>query len=179
MQLQPTKLSGLYLIELKPHLDERGFFARSFCRKVFAEHGISFAIQQSNISQNRKKGTLRGMHYQIAPAAEAKLVRCTRGAIFDVAVDIRPDSPTFGQWFGTELTADNHRSLFIPEGFAHGFQTLVDETEVFYEMGVDYQAPYQRGLCWADPDVRIEWPLADPIVNERDRQHPRLRELKA
>lgn len=168
MRMEATKLADLFVLAIEERHDERGFFARSFCQKVFAERGLSLNIRQSNISYNAKKATLRGLHFQVAPHEEPKLVRCTRGRIFDVAVDIRPQSLTRGQWFGVELSADNRRALFIPPGFAHGFQTLVDDSEVFYEMGEFFQAEMQRGIHWADPDLKISWPLGSPIVSAKD-----------
>lgn len=169
MILQETKLIGAYLIETEPLTDDRGFFARTFCEQEFAAKGLKTHFVQCNISFNHKKGTLRGMHYQIAPYPEAKLVRCTKGAIYDVIIDIRPDSPTFKQWIAADLTADNRRQLYIPEGFAHGFQTLEDNSEVFYQMAEFYHPESARGIRWNDPAFGIKWPPADHrIISPRD-----------
>ena len=174
MIFQKTRLLGAYVIEPERLDDERGFFARTYCDREFADHGITFTCVQSNISYNRQKGTLRGMHYQLKPHAEAKLVRCTMGAIYDVIVDLRPGSPTYAQWIAAELTADNRKMLFVPEGFAHGFQSLVDNTETSYLMSAAYVAGSSAGILWSDPKLGIEWPLAHPIMSERDRALPRL-----
>jgi dTDP-4-dehydrorhamnose 3,5-epimerase len=167
-----TSLRGAFIIDLERMEDERGFFARSFCQKEFLAHGLKTEIAQSNVSFNRKKGTLRGMHFQRPPRAEAKLVRCTQGSIYDVVIDLRPDSATFCKWIGIELRADNRTALYIPEGFAHGFQTLRDNTELFYQMFTSYAPEWQRGVRWDDPAFDIKWPLPDPIMSERDRSYP-------
>jgi dTDP-4-dehydrorhamnose 3,5-epimerase len=167
-----TPLAGAYTIDLDRIEDDRGFFARSFCAREFAALGLDEAVVQCNVSFNHRVGTLRGMHYQAEPYGEAKLVRCTMGRILDVIVDIRLDSPTRGRWFSTELSAENHRMLFIPRGFAHGFQTLVDNSEVFYQMSALYEPSAARGLRWDDPVLAIDWPIAGPIVSERDRAYP-------
>jgi dTDP-4-dehydrorhamnose 3,5-epimerase len=167
-----TPLRGAYLIDLEPHPDERGFFARTFCAREFEEHGLSPVVVQANMSFNRRKGTLRGMHYQLPPAAEAKLVRCTRGAIHDVIVDLRPDSPTHLQGFGVELSADNRTALYVPEVFAHGFQTLEDETEVAYQVSEFYAPGQERGIRHDDPALAIEWPLPVSVISEKDRSWP-------
>jgi dTDP-4-dehydrorhamnose 3,5-epimerase len=160
MKFTETPLQGAYIIELDTIEDERGFFARSWCRKEFTDHGLNSDLVQCNISFNRKKGTLRGMHYQARPHAEAKLVRCTSGAIHDVIIDLRHDSPTFKQWCPAELTAQNRRMLFIPEDFAHGFQTLEDNTEVMYQMSEYYHPDHARGIRWNDPLFsRVRIPL--------------------
>ena len=166
-------MPGAYLIEPERREDERGFFARAWCRDEFEAHGLNANLVQCNISFNTKKGTLRGMHYQAAPHAEAKLVRCTMGAIYDVIIDLRPASPTFKRWFAAELTAENRRMLYIPEGFAHGLQTLQDNSEVFYQMSAYYAPEYSRGVRWNDPAFGIEWPAADPayIITEKDRSY--------
>jgi dTDP-4-dehydrorhamnose 3,5-epimerase len=166
-----TKLKGAFIIELEKLEDERGFFARTFCQEQFKAHGLNPRVVQCNISFNKKRGTLRGMHYQVEPYAEAKLVRCTRGAIYDVIIDLRPDSPTFKEWVAVELTADNHRMFYIPEGFAHGFQTLEDNTEVFYQMSEFYHPECARGVRWDDPLFGIEWPIANVIVSAKDRSY--------
>ncbi len=174
MIFQKTRLQDAYLIEPQRLDDDRGFFSRVYCEREFAEHGITFKCVQSNISFNRRKGTLRGMHYQLEPHAEAKLVRCTLGAIYDVMVDLRPGSATYAQWIATELTADNRKMLFVPAGFAHGFQSLVDNTEITYLMSAEYVGSSSAGIVWSDPTLGIEWPLADPIVSARDRALPCL-----
>jgi dTDP-4-dehydrorhamnose 3,5-epimerase len=168
----PTRLSEACIIEPQRLADDRGFFARTFCQEEFAAHGLKAHFVQCNISFNTRKGTLRGMHYQDKPHEEAKLVRCTRGAIFDVIVDIRQDSPTCRQWVGVELTADNRRMLYVPEGFAHGFQTLEDDTEVFYQMAETYRPESARGIRWNDPALAIGWPLSATIVSARDAGYP-------
>jgi len=167
-----TKLKGAYIIEIETAEDERGFFARSFCQKEFEEHGLNFRIVQCSLSYNKKKGTLRGMHYQVAPYEEAKLVSCIRGAIYDVIIDLRADSPTYYQWFAVELTADNYKMVYIPAGFAHGFQTLDDNTTVFYQMSEFYHPECARGVRWDDPAFGIEWPIKNYIISAKDRKFP-------
>jgi len=166
-----TKLKGAYIIEPEPIEDERGFFARTFCEEEFKTHGLNPRIVQCNISFNKKKGTIRGMHYQVAPYEEAKLIRCTRGAIYDVIIDLRPDSTTFKQWIAVELTAENHRMLYVPEGFAHGFQTLEDNTEVFYQMSEFYHSESAKGLRWDDPIFGIEWVIKPLFILSRDESY--------
>ena len=167
-------LRGAFIVDMEPRKDERGFFARSFCREEFHRQGLKTGVAQCNVSVNRRKGTLRGMHYQIPPKAEAKLVRCTRGAVHDVIVDLRESSPTWGRWVSMELSEGNSRMLYVPEGFAHGFQTLVDGTEVFYQMFEAYSPEHARGARWDDPALGIGWPLPDPIVSAGDRAFPLL-----
>jgi dTDP-4-dehydrorhamnose 3,5-epimerase len=167
-----TPLAGVFVIELDLIRDERGYFARTFDAVEFAEAGLDPTVAECNTSFNARRGTVRGMHYQAAPDGEAKLVRCTRGAIFDVAVDLRPDSKTYCQWFGTELSAGNARMLYVPVGLAHGFQTLADESDVAYQMAHEYVPEQARGARFDDPAFGIEWPLPDPIVSERDRSFP-------
>jgi dTDP-4-dehydrorhamnose 3,5-epimerase len=167
-----TPLAGAFVVEIEPLEDERGLFARSFCQQEFRKHGLDPAVAQCNVSVNLRRGTLRGLHYQAAPHEEAKLVRCTRGAIWDVIVDLREDSPARLKWFAAELSADNHRALYVPRGFAHGFQTLTDSAEVFYQMSEFYRPEGARGIRWDDPAIGIRWPLPDPIVSERDRKLP-------
>ena len=169
MKFFETPLAGVYLIELEAMEDERGFFARSFCRGEFVRHGLNPDVAQCNVSYNRHKATLRGLHYQAEPHEEAKLVRCTAGAIFDVIVDIRRKSQSHMRWFSVELSARNHRMLYVPEGFAHGFQTLIDDTEVFYQMTESYHPASSTGIRWDDPAFGIEWPLPQPILSERDK----------
>lgn len=171
MIFQATRLEGVFIIELERLTDERGFFARMWCTEEFEAHGLNSRLVQCNISYNKKAGTLRGMHYQVAPYAEAKLVRCTIGAIYDVALDLRPESPTFKQWVGVELTADNRRSLYIPEGLAHGFQTLLNDSEVFYQMSEFYYPDYAQGVRWDDPAFSIEWPIETKVVSSKDRSY--------
>jgi dTDP-4-dehydrorhamnose 3,5-epimerase len=171
MDFIATKLTGAYLIELKRFEDERGFFARSWCEKEFRDRGLNPNLVQCNISFNKKKGTIRGMHLQIPPFAEAKLVRCTRGAIYDLIVDLRPDSKTFKQWIGVELTAENRKALYVPEGFAHGFQTLEDDTEVFYQMSQFYAPECARGFRWNDPQFNIQWREEVRVISDRDREY--------
>jgi dTDP-4-dehydrorhamnose 3,5-epimerase len=173
MTFRELALSGAFLIELDRIEDERGFFARTFCRDEFAEHGLATEIVQANTAFNRRKGTLRGMHFQAAPHEEAKLVRCTRGAVYDVIVDLRRDSPTFTRWVSVELTVENDTMLYAPEGFAHGYQTLEDETETSYLMSQRYEPSAGRGVRWDDPAFGIEWPdEGDRTINERDRTWP-------
>ncbi|SRR5581483_1032588 len=167
-----TPLSGAFLIDLERFEDERGFFARSWCQKEFEAHGLDPRLAQCNISYNRHKGTLRGMHFQMAPWAEAKLIRCTRGALYDVIIDIRPDSPTFKQHFAAVLDAGNRRMLYAPAGFAHGFLTLEDDTEVFYQMSQFYAPDHGGGFRWNDPAFGISWPEPVCVISERDRTYP-------
>jgi dTDP-4-dehydrorhamnose 3,5-epimerase len=167
-----TKLKGLYLIDLDSREDERGFFARTWCEDEFKKHGLNPRLSQCNISFNKKCGTLRGMHYQIEPFAEEKLVRCTMGAIYDVMIDLRITSDTFRQWFMAELSAENRRAVYIPAGFAHGFQTLVDNTEVFYQMSEFYHPECARGVRWDDPAFAIKWiGIHPPIISESDKSY--------
>ena len=173
MIFSETKLPGAFIIEVQRLEDERGFFGRSFCRREFEEHGLNPFVAQCNISFNRDAGTLRGMHYQAAPHAEEKLVRCTRGALYDVIIDLRPESPTFKRWISLELTEDNGRMIYIPKGFAHGFQTLVDKTEIFYQMSTFYHPDSSRGVRWNDPAFGIQWPETDRVIlSDRDRVWP-------
>jgi dTDP-4-dehydrorhamnose 3,5-epimerase len=179
MLFRELDIAGVYLIEPYRIEDERGFFARSWCAEEFAKRGLNASLAQCNISYNRKRGTLRGLHYQSEPFAEAKLIRCTQGAIFDVVVDLRPGSLTFGRWVSVELSAENHRMLYAPEGFAHGLQTLSHHAEVFYQMSQPYRPELARGVRYDDPQLAIEWPLKNPILSERDRALPRLTEAGA
>jgi|SRR5579871_2998913 len=173
MRFTETPLAGAYVVDVEPHPDERGVFARTFCADDFAGRGLDPRVVQASISFNRRAGTLRGLHYQAAPHGEAKLIRCTAGAIFDVVVDLRPDSPTYTRHFAVALTATDRRALYVPVGFAHGFQTLVDETEVLYQMSTPYAPASARGVRWNDPAFAIAWPPAsDRIMSERDRTYP-------
>ncbi len=167
-----TGLTGAFWIDLEPHRDERGFFARSWCQQEFEERGLIARMVQSNISFNKNRGTLRGLHFQIAPYEEARLVRCTRGAIYDVFLDLRPGSATLRRWLSVELTAENYRALFLPKGFAHGFQTLTDDTEVLYLMSEFYHPEAARGVRWNDPAFHIQWPLEVRILSEQDASYP-------
>ena len=175
MIFNETKLSGAFIVEPDVFEDERGFFASSWTRSEFAGRGLDH-IEECNISFNKRLGTLRGMHYQVAPYGQAKLVRCTAGAIYDVIIDLRPASNTFKQWVGVNLTARNHLALYIPVDFAHGFQTLEDETEVFYQMSAPYVAERARGVRWNDPAFDIDWPAAERIIIARDQTYPDFNE---
>ena len=172
MIFQETRLKGACIIELERIEDERGFFARSWCRKELSEHNINALIVQCDISYNSEKGTLRGMHYQTAPYEEAKVVSCIRGSIYDVIIDLRRDSATYCQWIAVELSSDNYRMLYIPEGFAHGFQTLRDDTVVYYQMSEFYHPESARGVRWNDLAFKIKWPISNSIVSIRDSQFP-------
>jgi len=166
-----TKLPGAFVIDLERFEDERGFFALSWSEKAFNEHGLDPRLVECNVSFNRRRGTLRGMHYQAAPHGQTKLVRCTAGAIHDVIIDLRPDSPTFKQWISVELSAENRSMLYVPIDFAHGFQTLTDQAEVLYQMSSVYKSEAARGVRWDDAAFGIAWPIAEPIINERDRNY--------
>jgi len=172
MRFLESKLAGAFLVEPDRNEDERGFFARTWSQREFQERGINADLVECNISFNRKKGTLRGLHYQVAPNAQARLVRCTMAAIFDVIVDLRQHSPTFRQWISVQLSADNRAMLFIPEGVAHGFQTLADDTEVSYQMSRYFAPESSRGVRWDDPAFGIIWPEDTRVINARDRQNP-------
>lgn len=172
MRFDETGLSGAWLIEPDLISDERGFFARTYCRNEFTDKGLNPNLVQCNISFNKLRGTLRGMHFQKAPHAEAKLVRCTQGSIYDVIVDLRRDSRTYAKWFGVELTAGNRKALYVPEGFAHGFLTLRDDTEVLYQMSEFFHAECADGVRWNDPIFSISWPAAVKVISERDRVYP-------
>jgi dTDP-4-dehydrorhamnose 3,5-epimerase len=167
-----TKLNGAYLIDIKRIEDERGFFGRSFCQNEFNEYGLRINVAQANVSFNKHKATLRGMHMQLAPHGETKLVRCTRGAIWDVIIDLRTDSPTYLQWIGVELTASSYRMLYVPEDFAHGFITLEDNTDVTYQVSQFYTPASERGFRWNDPSFNIDWIIEPKIISEKDRSHP-------
>jgi dTDP-4-dehydrorhamnose 3,5-epimerase len=169
---KPTDLPGAYVIEPDRRADLRGYFARTYCEKEYADHGLETHISQSSVSFNLRKGTLRGMHYQAAPFEEVKVVRCNRGSIYDVIIDLRPDSPAYKKWFAVQLDEENGRILYIPEGFAHGFQTLADNTEVFYQMSQVFSAEHARGVRWNDPAFSIDWPDANRIILDRDRNYP-------
>jgi len=169
MIFNETKLKNAFIIEIEQLDDERGFFARAWDNKKFEEHGLNSKLVQSNISFTKKKGTIRGMHYQVPPYAEAKLIRCTRGKIYDAIIDLRTKSETFTKWMSVELSGINHRMIYVPEGFAHGFQTLEDNTEVFYQVTKEYNPNYEGGLRWDDPVFGIKWPLGKEIISKKDR----------
>jgi dTDP-4-dehydrorhamnose 3,5-epimerase len=178
MIFRETDLDGVVVIDLEKIEDERGYFARTWCWKEFFDAGLETTFVQCSVSHNRLRGTLRGMHFQVAPSAEGKLIRCTRGRVFDVAVDVRPGSPTRGNWVSVELSADTGRMIYISEGFAHGFQTLEDGSELFYQMTAAYDAKAARGLRWDDPALAIAWPIPEPtVLSARDRTLPRLAEV--
>jgi dTDP-4-dehydrorhamnose 3,5-epimerase len=177
MTFRETDLAGVWTLEVEPRADERGFLARTWCRRELEAHGLNAALAQCSVSFTRRRGTVRGMHWQAAPYGEAKLVRCTRGAIYDVALDARRGSPTFGRWVAAELTADNRRMLYVPEGVAHGFQALTDDAEVFYQISEFHHPESERGIRWDDPGAAIAWPLADVTVSPRDAALPRLADL--
>lgn len=163
-----TKLGGAFVVDIEPRADERGFFARSFCREEFVSAGLSPTIEQMNVSRTRRAGTVRGMHYQVAPALESKLIRCTAGGIVDIIVDMRGDSPTYLQHFAIELTADNHRAIYVPPMFAHGHQTLVDDSEITYAVNEAYTAGAERGLRHDDPALALPWPLPLSVISDKD-----------
>ncbi|PIG93774.1 dTDP-4-dehydrorhamnose 3,5-epimerase [Gloeocapsopsis sp. IPPAS B-1203] len=168
MKFIKTKLKDAFIIDIEQRQDHRGFFARTFCAREFAAHGLKPVVAQGNLSFNYKKGTVRGMHYQIAPAREVKLIRCTQGAIYDVIIDMRPDSPTFLEHIGVELTAENRRALYVPAMCAHGYQTLVDNTEVVYQVSGFYAPNHERGLRYDDPTFSIAWPLPVSEISQKD-----------
>ena len=163
---------GAFIIEVEKREDDRGFFARAWCKKEFEEHGLAATMVQSNIAFSRRKGTLRGLHYQGAPYGEVKVVRCTKGSLYDVMVDLRPGSSTYRQWVGVELTSGNHKMMYIPEGFAHGYQTLEDNTEVMYQVSQFYFPDFERGIRYDDPGIGIDWPLIDKIISDKDKGWP-------
>ena len=177
MKYHQTPLAGAFVIETERIQDDRGYFARTFDQLEFEERGLNPRVTQCSVSQNGRRGTLRGLHFQKEPAEEAKLVRCSRGAIFDVVVDLRTDSSTFGRWFAETLSALNGWMLYVPEGCAHGFQSLSDDVEVAYQMSIAYRPELSVGIRWNDPRLGIAWPLSDPILSDRDRALPLLEEL--
>jgi len=172
MLFSEVRLPGVFEIQVEPHVDERGFFARTWCQQEFEARGLSPKLVQSSISMNTRKGTLRGLHFQANPFEEAKLVRCTRGAVYDVVVDLRPASPRFCDWFAAVLTAASHKALYIPEGCAHGFMTLEDDSEVLYQISEFYHPESARGVRWNDPTFGIRWPEKVEVISERDRTYP-------
>src|SRR5579859_4594766 len=169
MHFTETKLAGTFIIDIEPRADNRGFFARSFCQREFEAHGLKTAIPQINVAFSHTKGTIRALHFQFPPMAETKVVRCTRGAIVDVIVDLRPESPTYLQHITVELTADNHRALYVPERFAHGYQVLRDKTETSYQVGEFYTPGSEGGLIYSDPRLRLSWPLPVSVVSDKDK----------
>ena len=171
MLITETKLKGAFVIELEPFNDERGFFARAWSDREFERFGLNARFVETNISFNMKKGTLRGMHYQLPPYEQVKLVRCTQGSIYDVIIDLRPDSPTFKQWFPLEMSAENHLMLYVPGNFAHGYLTLKDDTEVLYQTSSYYAPEHGRGVRWNDPAFNISWPANEFIMIDRDREY--------
>lgn len=178
MKFLRTKLDGLWVIDLELREDERGFLARTYCDAEFSAHGLNTRWPQCNLTLTKQRGMIRGMHFQADPKPEIKLIRCAAGAILDVLVDVRRKSPTFGKWEAFELTAQNHRMLYVPGGFAHGFQCLADNCEVYYQMSESYHPDLARGLRFNDPQVGIQWPIADPTLSDRDRNLPLLADLK-
>jgi dTDP-4-dehydrorhamnose 3,5-epimerase len=172
MTFVETKLGGVFEVDLELNSDERGFFARSWCEREFANQGLESKLVQCNISLNRRKNTLRGIHYQAAPFAETKLVRCTAGAVYDVVLDLRRESPSFKQWFGVALSAENRKAIYIPEGCGHGFLTLTDDAEIMYQMSEFYHPEAARGFRWNDPSFQIQWPGNVEVISERDRTYP-------
>lgn len=178
MKFLKTEIMGLFIVELETHNDERGFFARTFCPQEFKSRGLNPQLDQCSLSYNKHAGTLRGIHYQIEPFEEAKLVRCSRGKIFDVCVDLRSDSPTFLHHVTCELDSEMHRALYIPEGCGHGFQTLVDQTEVFYQISSEYAPQASRGLRYDDPGLAIDWPFKPSVISEKDLSYPLIETLE-
>ena len=174
MIFHETKLAGAFIVELDRRTDLRGFFARSFCSAEFREHGIDFTPAQANISHSTLKGTLRGMHYQGAPVSETKFIRCIRGAVWDVIIDMRPESTTYRQHLGVELSADNGRAIYVPDNFAHGNQALTDDAELFYLMGGPYTPGHERAVRFDDPAIGIEWPLPVTVIDQKDSNWPLL-----
>lgn len=172
MHFTETEIKDVWVIDPSPHEDKRGRFMRAWCMREFSEHGIEFTPVQANMGLSVSKGTTRGMHYQVAPALEAKLIRCTRGAMFDVALDLRTESPTFGKWYGTILSADNGRMLYVPENCAHGYQTLEENTEMHYLTSAFYTPSAALGVRFDDPTFKIEWPLVATVVSEQDLSWP-------
>ena len=172
MKFTETPLKGAFIVELEKRGDDRGFFARAFDIEEFKAHGLNPTVLQMNMSGSTHKGTLRGLHYQADPMGETKFVRCIRGAVFDVIVDMRPDSPTFKKWYGAELTPDNRKGMYIPVGFAHGHQTLVPNSEIMYAVSQVYSPEHERGLRFDDPAIRILWPLAPTVMSDKDKKWP-------
>jgi len=177
LKFEKTPLSGSYVIDVEPISDERGFFSRVWCQREFTEHGLETGFVQTNLAGTRKKATIRGFHYQMGDDAEVKLVRCIKGSIFDVAIDLRKDSPSYGKWYGVELSADNHRMFYIPKGCAHGYQTLTEDSETLYQVSAFYAPGSERGIRWDDEYFSVDWPIKENInLSEKDRQWPDYKE---
>lgn len=174
MRFDETLIKGAYIIDIEPIVDERGFFSRTFCQDEFESRSLCSTFVQCNISYNYKKGTVRGMHYQSAPHEEVKVVSCTQGSMYDVIIDLRPDSASYLKWFSVELTTANKKMFYIPAGCAHGFQTLEDDTQVFYQMGNRFEPSAAKGICWNDPMFNIHWPLDCELISEKDRSYERF-----
>lgn len=174
MHFTEIDIAGAMVVDPNPHADERGRFMRAWCLREFADHGLNFVPLQANMAFSVRKGTVRGMHFQLAPAVEAKLVRCTKGAMFDVALDLRPESRSFGKWYGVRLSADNGRMLYVPERCAHGYQTLEDSTEMYYMTSAFYTPSAVCGVRFDDPVFEIEWPLVPTVISEQDRKWPQF-----
>lgn len=172
MKFIETGLQGAVIVEIEKLQDQRGFFARTWCKREFEKYGLDATLVQANVSYNLRKGTLRGMHYQVEPYGETKLVRCTQGAICDVIIDLRPESPTYRKWVGVELTAENYRMLFVPQMFAHGFQTLVDDSVVTYQVGQFYTSGSERGIRYNDPAFGLRWPVEVSVISDKDKSWP-------
>ena len=172
MKFIETGLQGAVIVEIEKLQDQRGFFARTWCKREFEKYGLDASLVQANVSYNHRKGTLRGMHYQAEPYGETKLVRCTQGAICDVIIDLRPESPTYRKWVGVELTAENYRMLFVPKMFAHGFQTLVDDSVVTYQVGQFYTSGSERGIRYNDPAFGLRWPVEASVISDKDKSWP-------
>lgn len=177
MKFQETQLAGVWSIETEPHVDERGFFVRTYCEREFSERGLNTSWLQNNLTLTKKRGAIRGMHYQAEPDPEVKLIRCVTGAVFDVVVDIRKDSETYGRWQSFELSEENAMELYVPGGFAHGFQCLTDDCRLFYQMSSVYDSGLARGVRWDDPELSISWPLEESFLSSRDRELPSFSSL--
>jgi dTDP-4-dehydrorhamnose 3,5-epimerase len=178
VRILPAVLEGVHFIEATPFVDDRGYFVRSCCNRALKQAGLNAAWAQENLSYTARRGTIRGMHYQMPPAPEIKLVRCVTGAIYDVVLDVRPHSPTFGRWMTAELSETNHRTLYVPEGFAHGFQCLTDDVRLLYHMSVPHDPKLYAGVRWNDPHVGIPWPIPDAMVSAKDAALPTLSEIR-
>jgi len=172
MKFLQTNIPGVFLIDIEPITDERGMFARLWCKEEFKQAGLSTDLSQFSISYNNLRGTLRGMHYQLPPHAETKIIRCTQGAVYDVVLDLRNSSPTYKKWYGCELSSENHRMLYVPEGLAHGFITLVDHTEMLYQISTSYAVQSAQGVRWNDPSFSISWPFLPMVISARDTSYP-------
>lgn len=172
MKFSETGLHGAVIVEIEQMKDQRGFFARTWCKREFEQYGLDSSLVQANVSYNRSRGTLRGMHYQVEPYGETKLVRCSQGAIYDVVIDLRPESPTYRKWVGVELTAENYRMLFVPKMFAHGFQTLIDDSVVTYQVGQFYTSGSERGIRYNDPVFGLRWPVEVSVISDKDKSWP-------